>query len=232
MINDRYILTAGHCTPNIDVETTKLILGHHDMSNLGPSARIYSIDSFVAHENYEESDPHQKYDIALVKVKGGVVTFNEYINPICLPSRWTPRANFSSLIVAGWGQLAENLAPSDVLMEAVVPEYPLAKCSKALRAERVTPNHICAGNKTRDTCSGDSGGPLMLPPYVNSWTGNEFPAFTTLGVVSWGISCGNPVYPGVFTRVWSYADWIMDHTPDGNYCNNLHPYSSQRHPIC
>lgn len=232
LINDRYILTAAHCTPAIDLETTRLILGHHDMSALGGEARIYSIDKVIAHEKYQETDPNQRYDIALVKVKGGVVTYDEYISPICLPSRWTPSNNFSSLHVAGWGQLGDNRLPSDVLMEASVPEMQMSKCIKLLRSDRVTPDHICAGNKTRDTCTGDSGGPLMLPPYINPQTGNLFPAYTSIGLVSWGISCANPVFPGVFTRVWSYAQWIMDHTPDGNYCNNKRPYSRARHIVC
>lgn len=45
---------------------------------------------------------------------------------------------------------------------------------------------------------GDSGGPLVAD--------NE-----QIGVVSWGIPCARG-RPDVFTRVYSYIDWIKDHT--------------------
>lgn len=42
---------------------------------------------------------------------------------------------------------------------------------------------------------GDSGGPLVC-------NGNFE------GIVSWGISCANPYFPGVYTKVRNYAEWI------------------------
>uniref|UniRef100_A0A4W4DWN0 trypsin n=1 Tax=Electrophorus electricus TaxID=8005 RepID=A0A4W4DWN0_ELEEL len=42
---------------------------------------------------------------------------------------------------------------------------------------------------------GDSGGPLVC----NS---------TVEGIVSWGIGCANPYYPGVYTKVRNYVRWI------------------------
>jgi secreted trypsin-like serine protease len=36
--------------------------------------------------------------------------------------------------------------------------------------------------------------------------------FSCLGIVSWGmIPCGQPNYPGVFTNVGYYRDWIDQH---------------------
>jgi secreted trypsin-like serine protease len=33
--------------------------------------------------------------------------------------------------------------------------------------------------------------------------------------VSWGPQCGNPLYPGVYTRVSSFSDWIKQNV-NGN----------------
>lgn len=42
---------------------------------------------------------------------------------------------------------------------------------------------------------GDSGGPLICDG-------------TLEGIVSWGIGCALPYYPGVYTRVRNYSRWI------------------------
>jgi secreted trypsin-like serine protease len=48
-----------------------------------------------------------------------------------------------------------------------------------------------------DTCGGDSGSPLLCGENILS------------GVTSWGIGCGNPMYPGVYTRISHYFNWIQ-----------------------
>ena len=58
---------------------------------------------------------------------------------------------------------------------------------------RLDPN--VSGGK--DSCQADSGGPLF--------TRNPF---TLVGIVSWGEGCGDPGYPGVYTRVSEYIDFI------------------------
>jgi len=63
--------------------------------------------------------------------------------------------------------------------------------------------NICAEGKDRraDSCQGDSGGPLVAKVQGK---------FVQVGVVSWGHSCADGVFPGVYTKVSSYKDWIND----------------------
>lgn len=73
------------------------------------------------------------------------------------------------------------------------------------RAGRIiSDSQLCAGGLSgQDSCKGDSGGPLMGQVNVyNNWM--------ALGVVSYGPSpCGTSGWPGVYTRVTAYIDWIL-----------------------
>jgi trypsin len=65
----------------------------------------------------------------------------------------------------------------------------------------IPPNQICAGLAEGgvDSCQGDSGGPLFKDAAV-------------YGIVSWGVGCAYPNYPGVYTEVSAYSDWIAQVT--------------------
>lgn len=73
----------------------------------------------------------------------------------------------------------------------------------------ISENQLCAGGlKGYDSCRGDSGGPLMA--LDSSIRDNNY--FYLAGVVSFGPSpCGMEGWPGVYTRVDRYVDWVLSH---------------------
>ena len=72
---------------------------------------------------------------------------------------------------------------------------------------RLGGGQLCAGGeKGRDSCRGDSGGPLM----TISIDKNRDVHWYAAGVVSFGPSpCGMENWPGVYTKVSKYVPWIV-----------------------
>lgn len=67
----------------------------------------------------------------------------------------------------------------------------------------VTPQMFCAAAPSdgRDTCGGDSGGPILR----KDADGRQ----VQVGIVSFGVGqCGKAAIPGVYTRLALYTDWI------------------------
>ena len=54
------------------------------------------------------------------------------------------------------------------------------------------------------TKQGDSGGPLFECKYGHG----DHKKCRQIGITSWGIGCARDKFPGVYTRVSQYQDWI------------------------
>lgn len=72
---------------------------------------------------------------------------------------------------------------------------------------RITYRQLCAGGRNwKDSCGGDSGGPLHVAGILNDDT-----RYVQQGIVSFGPKiCGVHGKPGVYTKVAYYMDWILN----------------------
>ena len=105
---------------------------------------------------------------------------------------------------AGWGK-TESATASEKKLKVEMNIKSLQECAPVYQRGGILlkQTHMCAGGvRGKDTCSGDSGGPLM-----RQMTGSWY----LIGVVSFGPQkCGAPGVPGVYTNVAEYVDWIKD----------------------
>lgn len=105
----------------------------------------------------------------------------------------------STVTTAGWGLLTESSStlPS-TLRKVSVPVISRASCRAEYGTSAVTDNMFCAGLAAggKDSCSGDSGGPIVDADG------------TLIGLVSWGQGCAEAGYAGVYSRLGNFVDWV------------------------
>lgn len=225
LINDRYILTAAHCisaipdtwTPvrvrlgewdtSTDVDCEVDINGNKDCAD--PHIDV-DIEKIIPHEKYVASSKSQPYDIALIRLARSI-PYTDFIRPICLPLKdILKRSTFEGTVmdVSGWGK-TEYGTSSPIKLKAEVPVVALSDCQRVYgqRDVELTNSQLCAGGMQGiDSCRGDSGGPLIALDSSNKMRVYYFIS----GVVSFGPTpCGLQGWPGVYTRVSEYVDWIQ-----------------------
>ncbi|XP_038206756.1 CLIP domain-containing serine protease 14D-like [Zerene cesonia] len=214
LITDRHVLTAAHCLKS-DVLSVRL--GEWDESTeLDCQDGICSndtidvdIEAVILHPKFNKSN--KVYDIGIIKL-AKPVNFTDTIRPICLPSSpYVSRLDNSfdiDYIAAGWG-LTEYQKTSQIKRKVTLRSVKTSFCENLgfpswLQAD-LEQYIICAGGeKGRDTCLGDSGGPLMREVREDS-SSNWY----LFGITSFGqTKCGSEGYPSAYTRVSKYMDWI------------------------
>ena len=199
LISPRWVLTAAHCVPGARPEDVMVMHGSNSLS-AGGSKR--GVSRIIVHENYRNVEAGD--DIALVELDrpfpgaGTVQLQGPQLNRVFGP----PGA---CAMVTGWGDTQGRSGFPDLLQAVDVPVVDPAECERAYPG-RISDGQVCAGYRqgTRDSCRGDSGGPLAVRGGPSEWT--------QLGIVSWGEGCARPNSYGVYTRVSHYIDWIQRHT--------------------
>ncbi|XP_066995226.2 CLIP domain-containing serine protease B4 [Anabrus simplex] len=220
LVNERYVLTAAHCVTSLPngFVLASVRLGEHNLDEemdcdletrvCAPGPLNFDVEEGVPHPQY--SKKVMKNDIAIIRLKGRVPFSQSVVRPICLPvglRHQNRNLDQEFLVVAGWG-VTENGTSSPVQLKVNVPVVPLAKCSVIYqKIVQIGPSQLCAGGeKGKDSCNGDSGGPLFFLGLV----GEEQKA-VQYGVVSFGPKyCGTENMPGIYTRVGHYMDWILN----------------------
>ncbi|RWS19390.1 trypsin-1-like protein, partial [Leptotrombidium deliense] len=201
LINDRYILTAAHCLPH-GLRQITVTLG---INKATEDRERRKVKFYTKHTMYNSKTTEN--DIALVQL-AEPVQFTPKIQPICLPPQ--DMLKFGPLVIAGWGSTNRNgSGVSQYLLEATIREYDFDECNSEMGHQLNRNSQFCAGEVGKNSCSGDSGGPVMS--YAHG-------RYHVVGLISYRLGkCGDS-RKSVRTRVSYFLDWIKRNTPDANYC--------------
>ncbi|XP_063873225.1 trypsin eta-like isoform X2 [Scylla paramamosain] len=192
LLDTRRVLTAAHCLDGVQQpQNITAVLGEHDYPTYEGSEQ-----EARPHHLYQ-GDPKLAADLAILEVHEPFLVSGQLhtatlgheeplIGTVCT--------------AAGWGTTAEFGQVSPVLLMANLTVVERSRCKDAITPHRPTAvidsSVFCAGGDgMRDTCEGDSGGPLVCGGVV-------------AGMVSWGVGCGRLGFPGVYTSLPHWRDWI------------------------
>ncbi|XP_013098895.2 venom protease [Stomoxys calcitrans] len=206
LISSKFVLSAAHCfyqprNPNI------IRLGELDYGRTDDDASPVNIaiKKYTNHEGYNHLGD-KFHDIAVVELEREV-QFNDYIMPICLPL--VDGRAFTQFLAAGWGAVKDFGESSSHLLKVKLDIFDDNECLGHIDTDADqainTTIQMCAGSHhyARDTCTGDSGGPLFVDhPDYNC-------LHLILGVTSFSHGgCANIGYPAFYGRISEYVDWI------------------------
>ncbi|NXR66576.1 GRAA protein, partial [Rhadina sibilatrix] len=199
LIKENWVLTAAHCK----TEKSKVVLGAHSSERSEREQQTFQIAKHILHPCYDPST--KENDLMLLQLQGRA-KFNKAVQPIALPTSDDDLKPGTVCAVAGWGTTTnEKYKPSTALMEVNITVIRREICNDKKHYNGkpvITKNMICAGAKKgkKDSCNGDSGGPLRC--------GKEMRGITAFGKPK---SCGKANGPGVYTRLTKRSlEWIRE----------------------
>ncbi|WP_297817114.1 trypsin-like serine protease [uncultured Paraglaciecola sp.] len=211
-LGDRWVLTAAHCVDSANASLFKMNVGEYDLSDGAQNAT--DIANIYIHPLYD-NDTFDN-DIAIVELVSAPLNAPPAVQiaSAALTEQYTIENSLAT--VAGWGG-RQGYSPGegptsdfpDILHQVDLQLSTNAQCREVLgetfdipaNSVNVTDVMICAAVSEggRGSCQGDSGGPLV----INTGSGLQ-----QVGIVSWGFGCAEAGYPGVYTRVSEFKDWI------------------------
>ncbi|XP_069983005.1 CLIP domain-containing serine protease HP8 [Penaeus vannamei] len=221
LVSERYVLTAAHCfKERLGLVLEIARIGEHTLSinpdcskgRCAPPPQDIPVERIIRHPQYG-SPCTECNDIALLRLSRPAVLHPRFVAPVCLPTNPVQDMGFSeqefqgkAAWAAGWGSTARDFSVSrrpDVLQQVQLPIQELNYCDRLRRGYPDSRMTLCAGGEGRDTCRGDSGGPLTLD---NQFGTRSF----IVGVTSLGPrSCGSTNTQGLYTNVAFYLPWIL-----------------------
>jgi hypothetical protein len=206
IITSRMILTAAHCIYGRSQNDIQILTKLHDVRQFHGDRHI--IEQWFIHPDYRFNDSMHLNDIALIKVRQ---PFAPDLAPCCLPTTtsYTYPRTATAAVISGWGKTmaGPNVRHASILQHIVMPivDHGNAKCRRTIVD---SDRQLCAGYDRLhvDTCSGDSGAPLLVVEHYGKNQGY----FVAAGIVSYGNrQCDASISSGIYTRVSFYLPWIQ-----------------------
>jgi hypothetical protein len=208
LIDPEWVLSAAHCLvapfgfPDLTPDDFRVIIGIHNL-NTDTVYRSVQVAGFYVVPDFNGFSLDG--DAVLIRLAERI----ENVAPIALNTSLANEAVGLRATATGWGLRSANDTGAPALLEVDLPVMHRVLADARLPSiEPLTHRMLAAGGEPgRDTCAGDSGGPLFLSGPAG---------FVQIGITSFGTNtaCGDPEGVGVYTRVSALHEWIDDTRAD------------------
>ncbi|KAG7386622.1 hypothetical protein PHYBOEH_008622 [Phytophthora boehmeriae] len=196
LISPTHVLTASHCV-TYDIRWVSVGSHFRNGTQDGEQIRVISIMNHPKYqENVKNSDDFMVLELAkpssFKPVKLAAADDSDFA-----AGKWAT--------TMGWGIDAETNGTNPYELERV--DVQLASDEACANYATVDSSMVCAGGVLgKDSCNGDSGGPLIIESTANGNSTED----VLVGVVSWSKddTCARDGYFGVYSRVSSARAWI------------------------
>ena len=188
VIASQWVLTAAHCVHGAKPGDQDVVVGRTNLNDTTGGQRVNVLEVRV-HPEYDEDS--QTHDAALLKLAQPV---SVPTIPLATATDDKLEAPGTPLTVAGWGtEFSGSPVGSPALKRADVKAVSDSSCATSYGLQGFdAPTMVCADELLADSCQGDSGGPLFY---------EQNGRLVQIGIVSWGLGCAFPGFPGVYGEV-------------------------------
>ena len=227
LISNQWIVSAAHCFADrtlADNQAYYAIIGQQNLSDSVPLSAFYPISSIVKRSDYDANNFNN--DISLIKLSSAI---NLNTCNGCKVAKWSNNdadsTVNSSVFVAGWG--ATTTAAASTTLQST--NLSIVNCVSNSTGSSYTignntplsTNTICAQSTATprsDTCPGDSGSGLIGKYGTSNATLVGITSFSIKGTNNSSFCNNDPNYPGGYTKVSNYCQWIESVTGLSNNC--------------
>uniref|UniRef100_A0A3Q3IMX9 Peptidase S1 domain-containing protein n=1 Tax=Monopterus albus TaxID=43700 RepID=A0A3Q3IMX9_MONAL len=152
LINNQWVMTAAHCVFSGSIQGNfRVYLGLQTQQGINANTVSRSVSQIIVHPNY--NSPPNDNDIALFQLSS-LVSFSNYIKPVCLAAPGSVFAAGKNCWITGWGNTQTVPLPSpQTLQEVSVPIVSNSDCNNNYGGG-ITSSMMCAGltQGGKDSC--------------------------------------------------------------------------------
>jgi secreted trypsin-like serine protease len=194
LIDSNSVLTAAHCVQGTPKWPLRVAVGKTLLSGDGGQTR--RVSTIAIHPRFDGASD-VKYDAAVLTLNSPV----QGIRPLGIAGLAQNALEEPGRLatVAGWGNVIAQPPRGDNgsnypdrMRVARVPIVSDARARDVYGTSFVGALMVAAGKEGKDTCTGDSGGPMFATQADKRYQ---------IGITSFGKGCATQKYPGVYTEV-------------------------------